>query len=79
MVFCHQWDSGKWAGPAIAQAVFGFDKVAGTPAAFPVRLGGFEQSFAGPPVDLQKYSEHRRSLMQQIDKRQKELADQQRR
>ena len=36
---------------------------AGAPAAFPVPLVGFEQSYAGAPVDPKKYSEARRSLM----------------
>jgi invasion protein IalB len=48
---------------------------AGAPAAFPVPLVGFEQSYAGPPVDSQKYSEARRSLMQQIAQRQHEMIE----
>jgi invasion protein IalB len=48
---------------------------AGAPAAFPVPLVGFEQSYAGPPVDSQKYSEARRSLMQQIAQRQNEMIE----
>lgn len=47
----------------------------GAPAAFPVPLVGFEQSYAGPPVDSQKYSEARRSLMQQIAQRQHEMME----
>jgi len=48
---------------------------AGAPAAFPVPLVGFEQSYAGPPVDAKKYSEARRSLMQQIAQRQQEMME----
>jgi len=48
---------------------------AGAPAAFPVPLVGFEQSYAGPPVDSKKYSEARRSLMQQIAQRQQEAME----
>jgi invasion protein IalB len=47
----------------------------GAPAAFPVPLVGFEQAYAGPPVDPQKYSEARRALMQQIATRQHELME----
>ena len=48
---------------------------AGAPAAFPVPLVGFEQSYGGAPVDPQKYSEARRSLMQQIAQRQHEMME----
>jgi len=48
---------------------------AGAPAAFPVPLVGFEQSYGGPPVDSKKYSEARRSLMQQIAQRQQEAME----
>src|SRR5262245_9168739 len=48
---------------------------AGAPAAFPVPLVGFEQSYAGAPVDSQKYSEARRTLMQQIAQRQHEMME----
>jgi invasion protein IalB len=47
----------------------------GAPAAFPVPLIGFEQSYSGPPVDSQKYSEARRTLMQQIAQRQHEMME----
>jgi invasion protein IalB len=47
----------------------------GAPAAFPVPLIGFEQSYAGAPVDAKKYSEARRSLMQQIAQRQHEMME----
>jgi invasion protein IalB len=43
------------------------------PIAFPVPLNGFEQAYAGAPVDNQKYSEARRALMQQIAQRQQQL------
>jgi invasion protein IalB len=42
----------------------------GQPVAFPVPLNGFDTSFAGPPIDNQKYTEARRQLMQQIAQRQ---------
>ena len=48
---------------------------AGAPAAFPVPLVGFEQSYAGAPVDPKKYSEARRSLMQQIAQRQHDMME----
>ena len=46
---------------------------AGAPVGFPVPLNGFEQSFAGEPVDNKQYGEARRALMQQIAARQQEL------
>ena len=49
----------------------------GAPAAFPVPLVGFEQSYAGAPVDAKKYGEARRSLMQQIAQRQHEMMEEQ--
>ncbi|HEX2335984.1 MAG TPA: invasion associated locus B family protein, partial [Hyphomicrobiaceae bacterium] len=49
----------------------------GAPAAFPVPLVGFEQSYGGAPVDAKKYSEARRSLMQQIAQRQHEMMEEQ--
>lgn len=52
---------------------------AGAPAAFPVPLVGFEQSYAGAPVDSQKYSEARRTLMQQIAQRQQEMVEEHKR
>ena len=48
---------------------------AGTPVAFPVPLGGFEQALAGQPVDTKKYGEARKALMAQIVERQKALGD----
>lgn len=48
----------------------------GAPVGFPVPLNGFDQSFAGNPVDNKQYGEARRALMQQIAARQQELAEQ---
>jgi invasion protein IalB len=39
---------------------------AGAPAAFPVPLVGFEQSYLGAPVDSKKYAEQRKALMEKI-------------
>jgi invasion protein IalB len=50
---------------------------AGAPVGFPVPLVGFDQSFAGAPVDNKQYGEARRALMQQIQARQQELYEQQ--
>ena len=50
---------------------------AGAPAVFPVPLGGFDSSYAGPPIDTKKYSEARKSLMQQIAQRQQQLMEEQ--
>ncbi len=48
----------------------------GAPVGFPVPLNGFEQSYAGKPVDNKQYSEARKALMQQIAARQHQLAEQ---
>ncbi len=48
---------------------------AGAPVGFPVPLVGFDQSYAGAPVDAQKYSEARKALMQQIAARQHQMAE----
>jgi invasion protein IalB len=45
----------------------------GAPVGFPVPLTGFDQSYAGAPVDNKQYGEARRALMQQIAARQQEL------
>jgi invasion protein IalB len=50
---------------------------AGAPVGFPVPLVGFDQSYAGAPVDNKQYGEARRALMQQIAARQQELYEQQ--
>jgi invasion protein IalB len=46
-------------------------------AAFPVPLTGFEQAFAGNPVDAKQYIEARKALLQKIAQRQREQAEQQ--
>ena len=46
--------------------------VAGRPTGFPVSLTGFEQAYAGAPVDAKQYGEARKALMQQIAQRQQE-------
>jgi invasion protein IalB len=50
---------------------------AGVALPFPVPLNGFATSYAGAPVDTQKYSEARRALMQQIAARQQQLIEEQ--
>ena len=47
----------------------------GAPVAFPVPLTGFAESYGGPPIDTKKYSEARKSLMQQIAQRQHQLLE----
>jgi len=42
---------------------------------FPVPLTGFEQAYAGAPVDNKQYGEARKALMQQIAQRQQEMAE----
>ena len=49
----------------------------GQPVGFPVPLVGFEQAYAGTPVDNKQYGEARRALMQQIAQRQHELIEEQ--
>lgn len=49
----------------------------GQPVGFPVPLTGFEQAFAGGPVDNKQYGEARKQLMQQIAQRQHALAEEQ--
>ena len=49
----------------------------GAPVGFPVPLSGFDQSYAGAPVDNKQYGEARRALMQQIAARQQEQMEQQ--
>ncbi|KAB2911507.1 MAG: invasion protein [Hyphomicrobiaceae bacterium] len=48
---------------------------AGAPVAFPVPLNGFDQAYAGGPIDSKKYGEARRALMQQIAQRQQQLIE----
>ena len=50
---------------------------AAQPVAFPVPLDGFEQAYAGEPVDNKQYGEARRALMQQIAQRQQQMVEEQ--
>jgi invasion protein IalB len=50
----------------------------GQPILFPVALTGFDQTYAGPPVDNKQYTDARKALMQQLAQRQQELAEEQR-
>jgi invasion protein IalB len=50
----------------------------GQPVGFPIPLTGFEQAYAGAPVDNKQYGEARKALMQQIAQRQQEMAEEQR-
>jgi invasion protein IalB len=63
----------KTGGGVVVFAV----NAAGQPVGFPVPLNGFEQSFAGGPIDNKQYGEARRALMQQIAQRQQQLAEEQ--
>jgi invasion protein IalB len=49
---------------------------AGAPLVFPVPLTGFESTYSGPPMDTKRYSEARKSLIQQITERQQQLKQQ---
>jgi len=49
----------------------------GQPVGFPVPLTGFEQAYAGAPVDNVQYGQARQALMQQIAQRQQEMAEEQ--
>jgi invasion protein IalB len=51
---------------------------AGQAVGFPVPLFGFDQAYAGNPVDNKQYGEARKALMQQIAQRQQELVEEQR-
>jgi invasion protein IalB len=50
----------------------------GQTVGFPIPLFGFDQAYAGRPVDNKQYGEARKALMQQIAQHQQELAEQQR-
>jgi invasion protein IalB len=50
---------------------------AGQAVGFPVPLYGFDQAYAGNPVDNKQYGEARKALMQQIAQRQQELFEEQ--
>jgi invasion protein IalB len=47
----------------------------GQAVGFPVPLTGFDQAYAGAPVDNKQYGEARKALMQQIAQRQHEMAE----
>jgi invasion protein IalB len=61
----------KTAGGLVIFAI----NAGGQPVGFPVPLVGFEQAYAGPPVDNVQYGEARRQLMQQIQQRQQEMVE----
>jgi invasion protein IalB len=50
---------------------------AGSPVGVPVTLAGFEQAYAGAPVDNKAYAEARKKLLDQIAARQAEIAKEQ--
>jgi invasion protein IalB len=50
-------------------------KANGAPEAFPVSLVGFEQAYAGAPMDRGTYNEAHRKLVQQIQKRNQEMTE----
>jgi invasion protein IalB len=52
-------------------AVFAIN-ASGQTAVFPISLVGFDQAYAGAPVDNKQYGEARKALMQQIAQRQQE-------
>jgi invasion protein IalB len=60
----------KTAGGLVIFAI----NAGGQPVGFPIPLVGFEQAYAGVPVDNKQYGEARRALMMQIAQRQQELA-----
>jgi uncharacterized caspase-like protein len=57
-------------------AVFAINS-AGSPVGVPVTLAGFEQAYAGAPVDNKVYAEARKRLLDQIAARQAEIAKEQ--
>ena len=61
----------KAAGGVVVFAI----NAAGQAVAFPVPMTGFDQAYAGAPVDNKKYGEARKALMQQIAQRQQQLAE----
>lgn len=61
----------KTAGGLVIFAI----NAGGQPVGFPVPLVGFEQAYAGPPVDNAQYGQARQQLMQQIAQRQHEMAE----
>jgi invasion protein IalB len=61
----------KTAGGLVIFAI----NAGGQPVGFPVPLVGFEQAYAGAPVDNVQYGQARQQLMQQIAQRQQEMAE----
>jgi invasion protein IalB len=61
----------KTAGGVLILAI----NAGGQAVGFPVPLTGFEQAYAGAPVDNKQYGEARKALMQQIAQRQHEMAE----
>ncbi len=57
-------------------AIFAVD-AAGRTAVFPVPLVGFDQAYAGAPVDNKQYTEARKAVMQQIVQRKQEAYNKQ--
>ena len=49
---------------------------AAQPIGFPVPMDGFNEAYAGPPIDNEKYAQARHALMDTIRQRQAELAKQ---
>jgi invasion protein IalB len=56
------------------QIVVAAINLAGKAIGFPVPLVGFDQAYAGPPIDNEKYKEARKALMLAIRDRQIEIA-----
>ena len=69
-------DTVEWMKRAGGMMVYALN-AGGTPIAFPVPLIGFDQAFAGPPMDNKQYTEARKALMAQIAQRAEELKKQQ--
>jgi invasion protein IalB len=61
----------KTAGGVLILAI----NAGGQAVGFPVPLTGFDQAYAGAPVDNKQYGEARKALMQQIAQRQHEMAE----
>jgi len=61
----------KTAGGLVVLAI----NAGGQTVGFPVPLNGFEQAYAGAPVDNKQYGEARKALMQQIAQRQHDLVE----
>lgn len=48
--------------------------ISGKPVGFPIPLSGFDKAYKGKPIDGEKYANARKAMMQEIRKRQIELA-----